>query len=438
MTLRPFTRYALLLITFSALFHIHAQPLPAVADCNVATVADSNSMLRPTDYPSALRQRVDSLLVLPLLEHSQLGLCIYDLTADSLLLDCGRQQCLRPASCQKLITAAAAIETLGSDYRLSTTLLINPSDSSLIIRAGFDPLFGADDMHAFADAVRQAGITTLKAPVILDCSIKDTLRMGWGWCWDDDNPPLSALLYNGRNTFLSHLRTALADVGIPTPDSTFYVRYATAPPKAQPIAVRTHTLQQVLQPMLKRSDNLMAEAVFYHLAAHAGKPFAGRKEATDVITAFVHRALPQAQHFQIADGSGLSLYNYTTPEILVAVLRRTWHDSNLYTTLLPALPIMGKDGTLRRRCHGQSAQHRIWAKTGTVEGVSTLAGYAMAPNGHQLAFAIMNQGIRRTRDGQHFQDLVCNALTTPLRTTDIEPDDMAPLPKDDDEMHKEE
>ena len=55
----------------------------------------------------------------------------------------------------------------------------------------------------------------------------------------------------------------------------------------------------------------------------------------------------------------------------------------------------------------------------------------MAPNGHQLAFAIMNQGIRRTRDGQQFQDRVCNALTTPLRTTDIEPDDMAPLPKDD-------
>ena len=431
MTLRLSTRYALLLITFGTLFHIHAQPLPAVSDCNTAAVADSSTMPRPADYPSALRQRVDSLLRLPLLEHSQLGLCVYDLTADSLLMDCGQHQCLRPASCQKVITAAAAIETLGSDYRLSTTLLMNPADSSLVIRAGFDPLFGADDMHAFADAIRQAGISTLKAPVTLDCSIKDTLRMGWGWCWDDDNPPLSALLFNGRDTFVKHLRTALSDAGIPTPASAFSVCYAATPPEARPLAVRTHTLQQVLQPMLKRSDNLMAEVVFYHLAAHGGKSFAGRKEATDAITSFIRRALPQAKHFQIADGSGLSLYNYTTPEILVAVLRRAWHDSNLYTTLLPALPIMGKDGTLRRRCHGQSAQHRIWAKTGTVEGVSTLAGYAMAPNGHQLAFAIMNQGIRRTRDGQQFQDLVCNALTTPLRTTDIEPDDMAPLPKDD-------
>ena len=90
MTLRLSTRYALLLITFGTLFHIHAQPLPAVSDCNTAAVADSSTMPRPADYPSALRQRVDSLLRLPLLEHSQLGLCVYDLTADSLLMDCGQ------------------------------------------------------------------------------------------------------------------------------------------------------------------------------------------------------------------------------------------------------------------------------------------------------------------------------------------------------------
>ena len=53
MTLRLSTRYALLLITFGTLFHIHAQPLPAVSDCNTAAVADSSTMPRPADYPSA-------------------------------------------------------------------------------------------------------------------------------------------------------------------------------------------------------------------------------------------------------------------------------------------------------------------------------------------------------------------------------------------------
>ena len=122
MTLRLSTRYALLLITFGTLFHIHAQPLPAVSDCNTAAVADSSTMPRPADYPSALRQRVDSLLRPPLLEHSQLGLCVYDLTADSLLMDCGQHQCLRPASCQKVITAVAALTQLGTDYMLRTPL----------------------------------------------------------------------------------------------------------------------------------------------------------------------------------------------------------------------------------------------------------------------------------------------------------------------------
>lgn len=429
MTNRLTTLFSVMLAVTFVLLRSSAQPLPS--DSVPFAAPSPSPAVVPSavaDYPTVVRQRVDSLLRLPLLEYSQLGLCVYDLTADSLIVAHGQHQCLRPASCEKVITAAAAIETLGNDFRLSTTLFVDTLDSTLIIKAAFDPFFRADDMHAFVDAVCQAGIKEVRCPIVFDCTVKDTLALGWGWCWDDDNPSLSALLYNGGDTFASHFRSALVEAGIFHPDSAFSVRYAPTPSSVRPLVVRSHTLQQVLQPMLKRSDNLMAEVLFYHLAAHSGKTYAGRREATDAIKAFIHRASPHAQHFQIADGSGLSLYNYTTPAILVDVLRHAWNDTNLYEALFPALPVMGKDGTLRRRCHGQSAQHRVWAKTGTVEGVSTLAGYAMAPNGHRLAFAIMNQGIRRTRDGQHFQDLLCNALTEPLRRTDIEPDSISALP----------
>ena len=60
-----------------------------------------------------------------------------------------------------------------------------------------------------------------------------------------------------------------------------------------------------------------------------------------------------------------------------------------------------------------TAAGNVRAKTGTVEGVSTLAGYATAANGHRLCFAIMNQGIRRQSDGRRFQDRVCEVLTAP-------------------------
>ena len=55
----------------------------------------------------------------------------------------------------------------------------------------------------------------------------------------------------------------------------------------------------------------------------------------------------------------------------------------------------------------------VTAKTGTVTGVSALAGYCTAANGHYLCFSIINNGIRKAQTGRTFQDRVCEALCTP-------------------------
>jgi len=47
-----------------------------------------------------------------------------------------------------------------------------------------------------------------------------------------------------------------------------------------------------------------------------------------------------------------------------------------------------------------------------VTGVSSLAGYAKAPNGHQLAFSIINQNVMKSRQARAFQDKVCEILCT--------------------------
>ena len=115
--------------------------------------------------------------------------------------------------------------------------------------------------------------------------------------------------------------------------------------------------------------------------------------------------------YYIADGSGLSLYNYVTPELIVSLLRYAWQRDNIFEHLYPALPIAGEDGTLEKRMRNSSAHYNVHAKTGTVRSVSTLAGYATASNDHLLAFCIMNQGIRTTSIGHRFQDKVCKLLT---------------------------
>ena len=53
------------------------------------------------------------------------------------------------------------------------------------------------------------------------------------------------------------------------------------------------------------------------------------------------------------------------------------------------------------------------AKTGTVTGISSLAGYCTASNGHHLAFSIINQGVMHRKNGRAFQDRVCTILCSP-------------------------
>ena len=84
---------------------------------------------------------------------------------------------------------------------------------------------------------------------------------------------------------------------------------------------------------------------------------------------------------------------------------------------------MGRDGTLRSRNRNTSSQGNVRAKTGSVEGVSSLSGYALAANGHQLCFSIINQGVRNMAEARRFQDRFCRALTDGLSMPHIRPDE---------------
>ena len=106
----------------------------------------------------------------------------------------------------------------------------------------------------------------------------------------------------------------------------------------------------------------------------------------------------------------MSLYNYLSAELEVAILRLAYRDEAVFPALYAALPVAGIDGTLRRRMRGGKTQGNVRAKTGTLEGVSTLAGYATAADGHLLAFCILNQGVADKRAAQAFQDRVCELL----------------------------
>lgn len=374
----------------------------------------------------AIALRVDSLLRDSLLERTQVGLCVYDLTAGRPLVRHGECQRMRPASTEKLVTAIAALSLLGTDYEYETPLYtsvpLSKGDSvlrgDLCVVAGYDPLLGHEDMRRYAAALSELGVRRIEGGIRLDLSMKDSREWGWGWCWDDRERPLYPLPFAGEGTdFATALAEALGDAGITFADTLGrpltapFTHEGPLPEGACLVTTVTHNLDQALLPMMKDSDNHVAESMFYQIGAHLGIGPATRKSCARPILHLIEQLGFDPDEYEIADGSGLSLYNYLSPELLVGFLRHAYSDTGIFRHLHPSLPVAGTDGTLRRRMQGTGAADNVCAKTGTVTGVSALAGYCTAANGHRLAFSIMNQGQNRAATARAFQDRICRALT---------------------------
>ena len=386
-------------------------------EMQIALVPEDSVLVPTSVFQELLRTRLDTLVSDTLMETTQVGLMVWDLTDDSLLYQCNARQLMRPASTMKLLTAVTALDCLGGGYRLTTSLYYKGSivqgqlRGDLICVGGMDPMFDKTDMKALAKAVRLKGITSIRGRIVTDSSMKETDKWGEGWCWDDKNPILSPLLVEGSPMFITSLLNELRAAGVSTSGVT--TAAGKVPAGAVLITTRWHTLDDVLQQMMKESDNLYAESVYYQVAASTGERPAKARHAQKVEVELLNRAGLQGDAYRLADGSGLSLYNYLSVEAEVQLLRYAWQHRIVYDHLLPSLPIAGIDGTLKKRMtDDEAACGNVMAKTGTVTGISSLAGYCTAPDGHRLAFAVINQGIRHSSDGRLFQDRLCHILCT--------------------------
>jgi D-alanyl-D-alanine carboxypeptidase/D-alanyl-D-alanine-endopeptidase (penicillin-binding protein 4) len=138
--------------------------------------------------------------------------------------------------------------------------------------------------------------------------------------------------------------------------------------------------------VLEDSDNLSAELLLRHVARATGGQ--GADDGIDAVNAMLVQAGIDSSGVEIFDGSGLSPYNRITPLSTVRFLSWTavqpWGDS-----FRKALPVGGQSGSLARRFRGTALDGRIFAKTGTVQGVNALSGFLVAASGETLVFSVM-------------------------------------------------
>ena len=420
----------------AALCHVPAQAVGATLPWPAAACQPADT-LRPDSLPALpsnslppgtggagtsaethaadIAARLDSLVRALSDPRATVSVCVADASSGLPLYAHDARLSLRPASCQKVITAWAAIATLGSRGSLGTRLLTDgtPADTllegNLYLYSEMDPLFGQQDLQAFADTLARRGIRRIAGDLVLDESYKDATRMGEGWCWDDDNPVLAPLLCEGKDRMAAAFCEALERAGIVLAGT---LRMGCTPGQTTLLAECSHTLDALLLPMMKDSRNLFAESLYYAIGRAAGRRSTSL-EAAAVVARLTARLGLSPDDYRTADGSGLSLYNYASAELLCKVLCDVWRDDTQRRHLVPALPVAGTDGTLARRMRRTPADGNVRAKTGTLAGISTLAGYATAADGRTLALAIFCSGHRPGAAFRRIQDALCIAMTAP-------------------------
>jgi serine-type D-Ala-D-Ala carboxypeptidase/endopeptidase (penicillin-binding protein 4) len=149
---------------------------------------------------------------------------------------------------------------------------------------------------------------------------------------------------------------------------------------------RSRPVGEIVQPVLKDSLNLYAEALM-RLNAPPGT-FPSNDAALEGMRKRLDSWGISAGSYQLVDGSGLSRRNTVAAEAVLALLARM-ADRSGTSPFVAALPIAGVDGSLSSRMKGTAAEGNVKAKTGTMSNIRSLAGYATSRDGERLAFAIL-------------------------------------------------
>lgn len=185
------------------------------------------------------------------------------------------------------------------------------------------------------------------------------------------------------------LRQALLDAGISVSGGPRLIGpgESAGGPGGEPLCVRRTALVSVLRTMLQHSHNHYAEEVLKTVGAVTAG--VGTWQTGTARAALMLRQMGFSDsEFNLADGSGLSRKNRLSPALLATVLTRM-SASEHGATFESLLAVPGEEGTLRNRLEGAAYADKVRAKTGYLDGVGALSGYATTRGGLEVAFSIL-------------------------------------------------
>jgi D-alanyl-D-alanine carboxypeptidase/D-alanyl-D-alanine-endopeptidase (penicillin-binding protein 4) len=200
--------------------------------------------------------------------------------------------------------------------------------------------------------------------------------------------------------FVTALRHALIAGGIDVRGPAVDIDDLDAPPQrnATPLATyQSKPLSMLATTMMRLSQNLFAETLLKTIGIDTVDHPAGTAKAGVAMVRSVLQEwnIDPAGILQ-ADGSGLSRYNYITPDTMMAVLLHVSRNERLGRAFEATLPVAGRSGTLENRLKGTAAEGNARIKTGSLTGVRSVAGYVQTADGNPLAFVVFANNYENT------------------------------------------
>ncbi len=358
---------------------------------------------------------------------------------------------LIPASNMKILTATAALDRLGVDFRYTTPVMASSApvdgviDGDLYLVGSGDPLLRTpayvDDqpfpepvytsLTQLAAQVRATGITRIDGSVVGDESRYDTQRAVPTWKPDytteGDVGPLSALEVNDGSVLVGDRYVASAQPAVSAAaqfeqllvaDGVKVVGAplaAVTPPTAVPVtSISSPPLSEIIDTILRVSDDTGAELLTKELGARFGGAGSTTAGVAVIRADLAVDGLPVSQLLAL-DGSGLDRDDRVTCQLLLDALAHQGTNS----VIAAGLPVAGVSGTLSDRLGGPTTQGRIEAKTGTLDNVSSLSGFVLPPagpafpsskTGGPLVFSLVLNGVADDTVGVDIGDQVATDL----------------------------
>jgi D-alanyl-D-alanine carboxypeptidase/D-alanyl-D-alanine-endopeptidase (penicillin-binding protein 4) len=392
------------------------------------TVAElSDPAANPT--AAGLAQVLNPALAAPVLAGDDVAMVVTSAASGQLLFSHDATDAVAPASTAKLAVAVAALQMLGPDHRFYTAVRQGARPGEIVLVGGGDPtLTGPTAVGALSPGyptpaslpelasktvsqLQAQGVTTVSVGYDASLFVGPQLAPGWKPIYqtEGDVAPVSALeVDEGSQDLTKPGRTANPAAAAASQFAALLtaggITVAGAPradnAPATPVtiaAVQSPPLYQLVQRMLGRSDNDVAEALARQVAIAEGQPASFAGGARAVKTAITALGVDPTG-FSMVDASGLSPLDRATPGALAQLLRLAiapGHEQ--LTAILAGLPVAGFYGTLGGRFAGPAAAGLgvIRAKTGTLNGVVSLAGYLDDASGATLVFAVIANGVKQ-------------------------------------------